>query len=106
MSIFRHVGAAGLLLAALTAAIAETGLGPNLFTFDRMGAGAPAGWLLTGENYQWSAEPQAGPVGPGTARLRFAGKGSVRLESPARAMRPEGAHLLRFWVRSGPAGAK
>jgi hypothetical protein len=105
MSISRQVRAAWLLLAALTASGAETGLGPNLVTFDRMGAGVPAGWRLTGENYQWMAEPQAGPVGPGAARLRFAGKGSVRLESPARLMRPEVVHLLRVWVRSEPGGA-
>ena len=106
MSISRQVGVAWLLVAALTAAGAETGLGPNLFTFDRMGAGAPAGWRLTGDKYQWTAEPQAGPFGPGAACLRFAGKGSVRLESPARLMRPEVVHLLRVWIRSEPTGAR
>ncbi|MEI7939965.1 MAG: hypothetical protein WCK27_25045 [Verrucomicrobiota bacterium] len=105
MSISRQVHAAWLLVAALTASGAETGLGPNLFTFDRMGAGVPAGWRLTEANCQWSAEPQAGPVGPGAARLRFSGKGFIKLESPARLMRPEVAHLLRAWIRGEPGGA-
>jgi hypothetical protein len=105
MSISRQVGAAWLLLAALTGSSADTSLGPNLFTFDRMGAGVPAGWRVREEKCQWTPEPQAGPAGPGAARLLFTGRGSVRLESPARVMRPEVAQLLRVWVRSEPAGA-
>lgn len=105
MKFLRRACAGWLLLAALCAGSAETNFGPNLFSFDRMGAGVPAGWRLTGRNYEWTAEPQLGPLGAGAARIRFAGKGSVSLESPATAMRPEVRHLLRVWVRSEPGGA-
>lgn len=100
-----QICAGWLLVATLGTSSAETGLGPNLFSFERMGAGVPAGWRLTGENYAWTCDPQAGPGGAGVARLRFAGRGAVSLESPARGMRPEVVHLLRVWIRSEPGGA-
>lgn len=100
------VGAGWLFVAALGASGAEIPPGPNLFSFDRMGAGVAAGWRLTGENFTWSADPQAGPAGAGVARVRFAGKGSVTLESPTQFLRPGVAHTLCVWVRSDPGGAR
>ncbi len=41
----------------------------------------------------------------GRSPASFLGKGFIKLESPARLMRPELAHLLRAWIRSEPGGA-
>jgi len=78
----------------------------NLLSFERMGAGAPAGWKVQGSNYSWSAEAVEGPLGIGAARIEFKGAGNVTLFSPARAMRAGFPHVVGLWLRSEPAGAK
>lgn len=78
----------------------------NLLSFERLGAGAPAGWRVDGEGYRWAAEPQPGPLGPGAAQIRFEGKGHVNLDGPGRFMRPGVNHAVSIWLRSDPPGAR
>jgi hypothetical protein len=95
-----------LLCAGWIFADEEPPASANLLSMGRMGAGAPGGWLVTGEHYAWEAESAPGPLGPGAARLLFAEPGHVEVVSPARRMRGGVAHALQFWLRSEPAGAR
>lgn len=97
---------AGLLVGSLGASGAESGLGESMLTFDRMGAGAPAGWRVDGADHEWTTETEAGPLGPGAARIRFEGRGSVTMSSPARRLQKERTHAARIWARSEPAGVR
>jgi len=78
----------------------------NLFSFERLGAGVPAGWRVDGDGFRWEAEMQPGPLGPGAARIRFEGKGQVSLESPGRFMCSGVNHAVSVWLRSDPPGAR
>lgn len=111
----RGIQVSGLWLApVVTAAVmlgwcaqaAEPSREMSILGFDRMGTGAPAGWRVDGNGYEWSAEPQAGPLGAGSARIRFNERGSVTLSSPARALRKDRIHAVRILARSEPAGAR
>lgn len=77
----------------------------SVFGFDRMGAGAPAGWRVTGETYTWESEDKSGPLGAGAARIRLGRKGRLSIDSPAHFMASGTDHALSLWLRSEPAGA-
>ena len=76
----------------------------NLLSLERLGAGAPAGWLVDGDGFVWEAERRPGPLGVGAARIQFQGKGSLLVTSPARAMAGGASHAAALWLRSEPAG--
>ncbi len=78
----------------------------NLLNFERMGAGAPAGWKVEQRDANWEADVTEGPLGPGAARIRMGAQGRIELMSPARALRTGQPHVLTFWVRSESAGAR
>lgn len=80
--------------------------GSSLLSFERMGTGAPAGWKVDGRGNFWASETTAGPLGPGAAKVTFHEDGSLKLSSPARAMREGQKHVLALWLRSEPAGIK
>lgn len=80
-------------------------LNSNLLNLERMEAGVPAGWHVSGDSYEWSAENAPGPLGIGSARIQFGDSGRVSLTSPARFMRHGVSHALSLWLRSKPAGA-
>lgn len=77
----------------------------NLLNLERMGAGVPAGWHVSGDSYEWIAEKASGPLGMGAARIQFGDSGRVSLTSPARFMRHGVSHALSLWLRSKLAGA-
>jgi hypothetical protein len=83
----------GLPFVALGFVNLEAATGQNKIAFERMGAGVPAGWRVTGRNYDWTAHPGAGPAGTDAARLGFTQKGSVKLESPAFQLKTKVVHV-------------
>lgn len=94
--IFPHrIWLRGLLFVALVFVGLEATTSQNPITFERMGAGVPAGWRVTGQNYSWTAQPGAGPAGTDAARLGFTQKGSVKLESPAFQLEAKAVHVPR-----------
>ena len=102
----RLARAVAFLGLALIGTGVEAGAATNFFAFERMGAGVPAGWNVRRHNCEWSAEPAAGPFGPGAARVRFTGQGALKLESPVCFMQPGLDHRLQVWARSEPPGAR
>jgi len=105
---------AGRLLLCLSVACvalfasADTAPGdsPNddLMSLGRMGAGAPAGWVVSGDGHEWKAEPGSGPLGVGAARIQFSHRGRLEIVSPACALTPEAPCALGLWLRCEPAG--
>ena len=91
-----------LLFGALAASTVDA---ENLASFERLGAGVPGGWHAVGDNYTWDADPASGPAGQGAARIQFAGRGEVTVQSPAMALDPEAIYAVACWLRSDPPGA-
>jgi len=71
----------------------------NLLNFERMGAGAPAGWKVEQCNADWQAES-------GAARVLLGEGGRIELTSPARTLRRGCPHVLMFRMKSEPAGVR
>ena len=110
------------LISVLVCMVAANGLAggqdptppASLLSLCRMGAGSPAGWNVSGDNFTWevegSGEEQAHGSRPfvsrGAARIRFGKGGRLTLESPARLLRSGAAHSLQVWLRSSPPGAR
>lgn len=95
--------AAALGLAGIQTAALENG---NVLALERFGAGAPGGWLVSGENYAWDAETGTGQLGPGAGCIRFGEAGTVELASPARRLDDGKPYTLLLWFRGEPAGAQ
>ncbi len=93
------------LMSIAVSALACQSHAAGLLSLERMGAGAAAGWRVQGEGYTWEAERDRGPLGSGAGRIAFAGKGSLELDSPARALRADVPHRISLWLKSEPVGA-
>lgn len=74
-------------------------------SIDRMGAGAPAGWLVTSENIAWECERGTGPFGPGAGRFSFTEEDSIEIASPACVIEPGKPYAATVWMRAEPAPA-
>ncbi|MCP4642233.1 MAG: hypothetical protein GY851_17445 [bacterium] len=72
----------------------------------RLGAGVPGGWSVKGNGYEWIADVEPGPLGPGALRLKMGDGGGVELMSPARVADAAHDAGVAIWARSEPAGSK
>jgi len=99
-----------IVLACTLGAMADSKTDPQpqdaVLSLDRMGAGVPGGWHISGDDYAWEPSPEPGPLGMGAARIRLGGSGRLTLASPACLMRAGKHHVAAVWLRSEPPGAR
>ncbi|MBN1345869.1 MAG: hypothetical protein JXQ73_24480 [Phycisphaerae bacterium] len=81
------------------------GAAGNLSSLERMGAGLPAGWRISGDGYSWEAEAAPGPLDVGAGRIRFGQRGELSLDGPAGFLQPGANHAVCIRLRSEPPGA-
>ncbi len=84
----------------------------DLLNFHRMGAGAPAGWRVEGQDYAWEANTADGAdkesrvFQPGSAKIAFGEHGRVELQSPVIHIPAGASCLTKLRLASEPPGAR
>ncbi len=84
----------------------------DLLNFHRMGAGAPAGWRVDGQDYAWEANAADGTgkesrvFQPGSAKIVFGEHGRVELQSPVIYLPAGASCLTELRLASDPPGAR
>lgn len=78
--------------------------GPSILNQERLGAGFPAGWSVSGSDYEWRPEPDGGPLGAGAAKVVLGQHSGVTASTPAWRVAP-GQHFgVSFWCRGDGKG--
>ena len=84
----------------------------DLLNFHRMGAGAPAGWRVDGQDYAWEAntadatERESCVFQPGSAKIAFGEHGRVEIQSPVIYIPAGASCLMELYLASEPPGAR
>lgn len=100
---------ATVILSAVACLAAGAAFG-DLLHFHRLGAGAPAGWRVEGQEYTWEANTADGPRGsvfqPGSAKIVFGEGGRVELQSPVIYIPAGASCLMELHFASTPPRAR